>query len=675
MTTLSLLDPVRAYEDYATLDHLSGGRLELIIGKGNGAAQRELFHVTAEDQWDRNAESYELFRRLWRERQGHRPARFRPAAARRRGLAAAAAAADPDLARQRHQPGVGRPGRPLRRPAVLRQRHQPDRAVRRAGRATTGNAGRTTATTRPTAARRRRARAGYYAARTLAGGASTTYRPVFDGAPGASSSGSGVDAGLPDAGGLRRAQLGADRQPAADHRQGAPLPRAARPHRAAPARRRRRAHRRRSTATSLELFQAEIAPVLRREIPDPPWPWRRVPADRRARRRRRLRRTAMPTRRSPSSTSSRSAPASTAAEALRNSIDLARQAERARLRAATGSPSTTSTPASPAPRRRCVLALIAAATDHDPARLRRGADRPPHRAVHGGGVRPASTRCTPAGSTSASAGPAAAARPGRDAGARPAPRPRRSTAAAAERPADPAAVLLRAAARLAALRAAARAAAAARRRSRRTTPSRSTTSWPCCAARYRDRRRRRGARRARRGRGRRRCGSSAAAAARAPRSPARTGLRVRRQLPRQPGHRAGGGRRLPGRVPAVGRRSTAPYVSVSADVVVGRRRGDRAGAGGRLRPVGAQHPHRRGRDPVPDPGARPARTPGPTPTGRWSPTGSTPSSSAPRRRSPTSSSMLRDATGADELIVTTITHDHADRVRSYELLAQEWQRR
>jgi alkanesulfonate monooxygenase SsuD/methylene tetrahydromethanopterin reductase-like flavin-dependent oxidoreductase (luciferase family) len=33
---------------------------------------------------------------------------------------------------------------------------------------------------------------------------------------------------------------------------------------------------------------------------------------------------------------------------------------------------------------------------------------------------------------------------------------------------------------------------------------------------------------------------------------------------------------------------------------------------------------------------------------------------------------LRDATGADELIVTTITHDHADRVRSFELLAEEW---
>jgi alkanesulfonate monooxygenase SsuD/methylene tetrahydromethanopterin reductase-like flavin-dependent oxidoreductase (luciferase family) len=36
---------------------------------------------------------------------------------------------------------------------------------------------------------------------------------------------------------------------------------------------------------------------------------------------------------------------------------------------------------------------------------------------------------------------------------------------------------------------------------------------------------------------------------------------------------------------------------------------------------------------------------------------------------------LRDATEADELIVTTITHDHADRVRSFQLLAEEWDRR
>jgi alkanesulfonate monooxygenase SsuD/methylene tetrahydromethanopterin reductase-like flavin-dependent oxidoreductase (luciferase family) len=78
VTTLSLLDPVRAFEDYSTLDNLSGGRLELIIGKGNGAAQGQLFHVTAADQWERNREGYELFRRLWREDKVTWSGRFRP---------------------------------------------------------------------------------------------------------------------------------------------------------------------------------------------------------------------------------------------------------------------------------------------------------------------------------------------------------------------------------------------------------------------------------------------------------------------------------------------------------------------------------------------------------------------------------------------------------------------
>lgn len=78
VTTLSLLDPVRAFEDYSTLDNLSGGRLELIIGKGNGAAQAELFHVTVDDQWDRNREGYELFRLLWESESVTWSGRFRP---------------------------------------------------------------------------------------------------------------------------------------------------------------------------------------------------------------------------------------------------------------------------------------------------------------------------------------------------------------------------------------------------------------------------------------------------------------------------------------------------------------------------------------------------------------------------------------------------------------------
>ncbi|WP_280274438.1 LLM class flavin-dependent oxidoreductase [Nocardia wallacei] len=78
VTTLSLLDPVRAFEDYSTLDNLSGGRLELIIGKGNGAAQAQLFHVTPDDQWDRNREGYELFRQLWEHDSVTWSGRFRP---------------------------------------------------------------------------------------------------------------------------------------------------------------------------------------------------------------------------------------------------------------------------------------------------------------------------------------------------------------------------------------------------------------------------------------------------------------------------------------------------------------------------------------------------------------------------------------------------------------------
>ncbi|GAA0400939.1 LLM class flavin-dependent oxidoreductase [Microbispora corallina] len=37
--------------------------------------------------------------------------------------------------------------------------------------------------------------------------------------------------------------------------------------------------------------------------------------------------------------------------------------------------------------------------------------------------------------------------------------------------------------------------------------------------------------------------------------------------------------------------------------------------------------------------------------------------------------VLRDVTGADELLITTITHDHAARVRSHELLAEAWSAR
>jgi len=67
VTLLSVLDPVRVAEDYATLDHLSGGRIELVIGKGNGPEQTELFGVPREQGWDTLGENYRLLHRLWTE--------------------------------------------------------------------------------------------------------------------------------------------------------------------------------------------------------------------------------------------------------------------------------------------------------------------------------------------------------------------------------------------------------------------------------------------------------------------------------------------------------------------------------------------------------------------------------------------------------------------------------
>jgi alkanesulfonate monooxygenase SsuD/methylene tetrahydromethanopterin reductase-like flavin-dependent oxidoreductase (luciferase family) len=274
VTTLSLLDPVRAYEDYATLDHLSGGRLELIIGKGNGAAQRDLFHVTPEDQWDRNAESYELFRTIWRNPTVTANPRYRPALAGaevwprplqqpiRVWHGSATSKESVDLAARYGDPlfsaNVTNPIDPYAELVrYYRERwanygHDPAAAVVGAG------------------------TAGYYATASSQQ-ALAVYRPIFaaqrefqrklglqpvfsdfDDFVARSSALIGspqqvIDKVLryheqfghsvmhlhADAGGLTDAQ----------HRE------------------------------SLELFQAEIAPVLRREVPDPPWPWGPVGLD------------------------------------------------------------------------------------------------------------------------------------------------------------------------------------------------------------------------------------------------------------------------------------------------------------------------------------------------------------------------------------------------------------
>ncbi|MEI4769101.1 LLM class flavin-dependent oxidoreductase [Psychrobacillus sp. FJAT-51614] len=67
ITVLSVLDPVRVAEDYATIDHLSKGRLNIIIGKGNDPRHFPLFGVKNEDQYESLEERYLLLKRLWSE--------------------------------------------------------------------------------------------------------------------------------------------------------------------------------------------------------------------------------------------------------------------------------------------------------------------------------------------------------------------------------------------------------------------------------------------------------------------------------------------------------------------------------------------------------------------------------------------------------------------------------
>ena len=66
VTLAANLDPVRAAEDYATVDVLSGGRCEVVVGRGNiFAATFALFGQRVEDSAELFAERVELLIRLW----------------------------------------------------------------------------------------------------------------------------------------------------------------------------------------------------------------------------------------------------------------------------------------------------------------------------------------------------------------------------------------------------------------------------------------------------------------------------------------------------------------------------------------------------------------------------------------------------------------------------------
>ncbi|TXS51285.1 LLM class flavin-dependent oxidoreductase [Streptomyces sp. t39] len=78
VTVVAILDPVRVAEDYATLDQISRGRVELVVGKGAEAGHFDLFGLDESRQWDLQREKYELLRRLWSEEEVDWEGEFRP---------------------------------------------------------------------------------------------------------------------------------------------------------------------------------------------------------------------------------------------------------------------------------------------------------------------------------------------------------------------------------------------------------------------------------------------------------------------------------------------------------------------------------------------------------------------------------------------------------------------
>ena len=67
MTLITTNDPVKIAEDYAMLQHLSGGRVDLMLGRGNMGPVYPWFGQDIRNAIQLSVENYALLHRLWRE--------------------------------------------------------------------------------------------------------------------------------------------------------------------------------------------------------------------------------------------------------------------------------------------------------------------------------------------------------------------------------------------------------------------------------------------------------------------------------------------------------------------------------------------------------------------------------------------------------------------------------
>lgn len=78
-TLITTNDPVKIAEDYAMLQHLAGGRVDLMLGRGNQPEVYPWFGQDIQDALPLALEHYDLLHRLWREEEVDWSGRFRPA--------------------------------------------------------------------------------------------------------------------------------------------------------------------------------------------------------------------------------------------------------------------------------------------------------------------------------------------------------------------------------------------------------------------------------------------------------------------------------------------------------------------------------------------------------------------------------------------------------------------
>ncbi len=79
VTLITLNDPVKVAEDYSTLQHLAGGRLGIMIGRGVDTGSYKWYGLDPEETVAIATEKYDLLRRLWSEENIDWQGSYRPA--------------------------------------------------------------------------------------------------------------------------------------------------------------------------------------------------------------------------------------------------------------------------------------------------------------------------------------------------------------------------------------------------------------------------------------------------------------------------------------------------------------------------------------------------------------------------------------------------------------------